>query len=205
MPDLLPELDAYRLAYEYLPFSKHQAMYRRIGEVYPEQAFWNAEDCAAFLARYRPAQVFELGGHDGGLAAAVLPQATSVEWWLNLEIVRCEQRCDDPRYAAFVLTDWAWTYPLHCDALILSHVIEHLSEGHVRSLIRACHADAVYVDAPLQEHARSSWRGSVTAHILPHSMQELDALFAEQGFSVSHAASSNQHGFECRTRWYERA
>lgn len=196
------ELDSYRNMYDLLVFREHKEMYERIGEVYPEQAFWNAPDCAAFLERYQPERVVELGGHDGGLAAAVLPGAPFVSEWLNFELVDCDQTCADYRYSFVVLGDWLTE--VKADALVLSHVLEHLSEFQARRLIAGVDARAIYVDAPLLESQRSEWRGTMTAHVLPHSFTEVDALFAEHGWSVAHAAAANLHGFESRTRWYER-
>lgn len=200
---MLDALDEYRTNYDSLPFSEHQAMYERIEEVYPEQSWWNAEDCAHFLAQYRPARVVEIGGHDGGLAAAVLPNATSVKSWTNYELVESPQVCDDPRYEVCILRDWAWSVALNADALILSHVVEHLSEARLWDLLRNLSCPAVYVDAPLHEDVRTHWAGTETAHVLPYSMQDLDSAFSHRGYLKAYANVSNARGLVSRTRWYE--
>jgi hypothetical protein len=201
---LLDELDAYREAYDSLTFQQHREMYERIGEVYPEQSWWDAPAVTEFINKYSPLEIVEVGGHDGGLAAAVLPDAEYVLWWLNLELVHCAQVCRDVRYEFRLLQDLHGLTGIDADALILSHTVEHLSETILRELVATLNVDAVYVNAPLHEAARSSWRGTVTAHVLSWSMQELDALFIEHGYAVAHSAHAQGAGGGL-IRWYERA
>ena len=201
---MLEELENYRRNYDSLPFSEHQRMYEEIEKVYPEQSWWNARDCLGFLEQYRPAHVVEIGGHDGGLASKVLPDAPFVESWTNYELVDCPQTCTDPRYEALVLRDWAWSVALNADALVLSHVVEHLSEERLGELLRSLKCPAIYVDAPLHESARSNWAGTETAHVLPWSMQELDLAFRSRGYLMAFANVDNSRGLVSRVRWYER-
>lgn len=202
---MLEELDEYRRRYDSLAFSEHQAMYRRIAEVYPEQAFWNAAECLAFLKHYKPRIVHEIGGHDGALAAEMLAQCKFIDRWHNLELVLGNSVCTDRRYHQHVKRDWAWASPLYFDALVLSHVVEHVSPHHFFRMLGALKGKAVYVDAPLRESDRTEWMGTETAHVLPYSMQEVDQAFAEFGWRVTHSGVSDLHGFVSRTRWYERA
>ena len=204
MTTLIGELDWYRLHYDELSFAEHREMYERIDSLYPEQSFWNAADCIEFVRHFEPKNVVEVGGHDGGLAGAVLAEVPEIVSWTNLELTEATQVCTDPRYRLVLLEDW-WLGQTFGDAVVLSHVVEHLSVAKLRELVVALlpHHPDVYVDAPLPESGGVSWWGTETAHVLPFSMAALDALFVDYGWRQVHAAESVECGFPCRTRWYQ--
>ncbi len=194
-------LDDYRRDYDNLDFAGHQAFYERVGAEYPEQSWWNADACAAFLAHYQPETVDEIGGWDGGLAAAVLP-GSSVLGWRNFEITDVPQVCSHRAYTFELPDDWAWSQPRKADALVLSQVIEHMSEEHVHAMFSAFDVRAIYVDTPLHPFARSDWNGSTTGHILTLSLEELDRIAAGYGYRLEHSGTDNRHGFTSYWRWY---
>src|SRR6185436_6230054 len=167
--------------------------------------FWNEDVCLAFLEEYRPQIVVEIGGYDGGLAAAVLPQTPFVDGWLNMDLLDLPQVCEDPRYVQMVLKENVWSKQIGAHALILSQTIEHFSEAKLRQLLSNLNVKAIYVDTPLPATSSSSWYGTETAHILPLSMMKLDALFLEHDYRVDHASSDSRYGFESQVRWYTRS
>lgn len=201
----IAEFDTYRLNYDHLSFDAHQDLYQRIAQVYPEQSFWSAESCGEFLAHYKPRTVLELGGWDGGLAAAALPDAPFVTGWTNFDLVDVPQVCSDQRYTSLVLSDWAWSAELRGDAFIASHILEHLNIRHLQELLAALKCPTVFVAVPFHEGEATNWMGSETTHVLPWSRTQLDAAFEHQGFHVAHRAEIFQPGAGVTgIRWYQR-
>lgn len=190
------ELDLYRDRYDSLTFAQHRAMYELIETVYPEQSFWNANACMGFMLEFAPRNVLEIGGHDGGLAAAVLAEMPFIDSWRNLELVVSPQVCEDPRYSLEVLDDWAWTQSLGGDALVMSHFIEHISETQLERLLANLDVRCIYVDAPLLEDTPSYWGGTTTAHVLPFSFAQLDQAFGARGYHAQKCGET--------IRWYSR-
>ena len=194
------DLDKYRDQYDDLTFQEHQALYQRVVEEYPEQSFWSAPECARFLEFVQPQRVVEIGGWDGGLAEA----SYFLDRWVNLDWADVPQVCRKPGYQYVILQDFVWTWTEWGDAVVMSHVLEHMSEEHLRNLLSVMDARAIYVDAPLSEDHRIEWRGSLTAHVLDLSFREVDEVFREYGYARTFSAPSKANSFPSTVRWYER-
>ena len=176
--------DAWRRDYDTMSFSEHQAFNQRVAEQHPDQQHWNAAACARFLDDRRPWTVIEIGGWDGTLAAAMLAQAPWVHAWTMYDITDVPQACDDPRYWPVVLTGWPWEKrELRADALILSHVVEHMRVAQFERLLARFTGDAVYVDAPLPD-VNPSWDGYPGTHIIEVGAIEVAEVLAVHGFAV---------------------
>lgn len=191
--------EQYRNAYDRLSFAEHQALYGQVAAEFPEQSYWNAVEVERFLRHYYPECVVEIGGWDGGLANTVPYSGT----WTNLELADVPQVCAKPGYRRVVLTDWLWNRGAWGDAVVMSHVIEHMSEDHIRRLLGSFEGQPVYVDAPLEEDKWTNWKHSTTTHVLGHSFSALDVLFAEHGYQVAYKADSKVNPFPSVIRWYE--
>ena len=158
--------DDYRSKYQDLSPLEHSNVYDRIAKLYGDQQHYNP----ALVEPIAAGVVVELGGWRGELAAHILPRNDRVVSWTNHEICRwaaISPVCDDPRYESVWTRDrFAWDAPEFAgDLLVLSHVIEHLSEAHALALIEAfARFGRVYVDAPLLGDV---WENTWTTHILP--------------------------------------
>lgn len=194
-----PDLDKLRDRYDELSFQEFRSWCQQIAATWPEQAYWDAPAVSRFLDFTQADDVVELGGWDGALAQAVMRPGMD---WLNLEVTEVPQVCTFPDFHLKVLEDWPWTWDDWGDVLIMSHVIEHMSVEHLRSLLRRCESRAVYVDAPLSEESGTNWRGSPTSHILPLSFIEVDALFFEHGFDRIHTEYTPAANVGSTIRWY---
>ena len=175
--------DAWRRDYDDMSFQQHQAFNQMVALQHPVQQHWNADACARFLDDRRPWTVLEIGGWDGSLAAAMLDQCAWIHAWTMYDITDVPQVCTDDRYWPVVLTCWPWHKHLRGDALVLSHVVEHMRVAQLERLIKRFSGDAVYIDAPLPD-VNPSWEGYEGTHILEVGALELASLLAVHGYAV---------------------
>lgn len=188
----ISELDTFRERYRRgdLSFEEHVDFYDLIVQVAPEQNYWSLGLVNEFLQWAQPRLVFELGGWDGGLADAVLLWHPGIQAWVNQEIARVPQVCTDPRYSYDQPDTWAWSQPIDgFDAVIASHVLEHLTVEHLSMFLRSLAAvNYAYVDVPLPEKA-TNWMGTTTTHILDLSISEFDGVWEDFGWEIVQRSS----------------
>lgn len=161
---------------------------------YPEQTHFNKEVACLFFDTFAGGSVVEVGGWRGEMADTILPNEEIVSWD-NYEVcaeAAADPVCTDKRYCSH---HKRVTVAPTCDTLILSHVIEHLTDVEARLLLETTDAEVVYVDAPLSD-AGVTWDGETCFHVLEMGWPDLDRLFAIQGYECS--------GVFGTVRWYER-
>lgn len=183
--------DAWRNAYPTLTYAEQQAFHSDLYAQHPNQRHYNERLVAAAIKRVQPTTVIELGGWDGELAHAMLNQYPTIEEWTNVEVCREAARAGDginPRYHAPILNDWYWTHTWEADLFIASHTIEHLTAEHLDRTIAATKAQALFLDAPLQDEGLT-WRGSTTTHILNIGWRDVTQLCARHGYQLATATT----------------
>jgi len=184
------EFDQYREEYP----SKVTEWHSRLFADHPTQVHFNEYAANRFFDSHKPGRVVEIGGWRGELADVILPKE-SIESWDNYEVCAEAARspvCSDPKYrshAERVLL------PPPCATLVMSHVIEHLTDEEARGVIAATNASSLYVDAPLTEEGED-WGGSIGFHILKMGWNDLDSLINSAGFGLV--------GRDKNARWYRR-
>ena len=177
----------WRNDYDEMSFADHQAFNAEAARLHPEQRCWDAEACATFLEERRPASVVELGGWDGSLAAEMLARFPSIRSWTNFDITPdVPQACDDPRYLRRVLTNWPWRLAPKADALVASHVFEHMRMREVEWLLDRWDVDSVYVDIPIS--GPPNWDGYTGSHIIEAGVGEFLTRMDALGFDIAHSA-----------------
>jgi hypothetical protein len=135
-----------------------------------------------FLNTREPKHVVELGGWDGSLAAAMLAEFDFIESWVNMDIAPdVPQVCDDHRYDRTVLSNWPWMRDVTADALIASHVFEHMRIHQIEQLLRRWRVDSVFIDSPLTRDPQS-WDGYFGSHILEVGSDELVQRLVALGY-----------------------
>jgi hypothetical protein len=182
--DWLVDWDQWRADYDTLDFAGQQSFYAAAGLAHPVQRHYNAEAATAFLELSGARAVVEVGGWDGALAADTITDR--VESWTNLEICSTVTPvCDDPRYEHVLLRDFPWNYVLDGDALILSHVAEHIRLRELAALARVFTGGWVYIDCPVTEGPQD-WTGYEGSHVIEEGWDGIEKALA---------------GFERVARW----
>lgn len=165
--------DQWRADYDTMTFAEHQAFNAEVARQHPVQRQWDGDAVRAFLSRRQPQTVVELGGWDGSLAAAMLPDFPAILRWRNLDITPdVPQACISPRYQREVLEGWPWHQTETADALVASHVFEHMRIREIEQLLSAWDVSAVFIDAPIRQ-VSSHWVGYEGTHILEVGSDEL--------------------------------
>jgi len=172
--------DQWRADYDQMTFKQHQAFNAEVAEQHPVQKQYNAAAVRLFLEHRKPTTVVELGGWCGSLAADTLPDFPEIRSWVNYDITpNVPQVCDDARYSKVTLIDWPWNCRIQADALIASHVLEHMRMDEVEKLLDAWDVKSVYADVPL----RGNWDGYEGSHINEADTDEFLARVLDHGFS----------------------
>lgn len=166
--------DAYRAAYDGMGPAEQAAFYARVWELHPDQRHFDADACGRLLDAAAPASVQEVGGWRGELAAAVLPSRPGILSWRNREV--CEgaashPACADPRYSLGLGP---------ADALVMSHVIEHMRLREAEAYVEAVRPRAAFVQSPLSEDGQD-WAGYRGSHVLREGWREVEAMMARHG------------------------
>jgi hypothetical protein len=156
----------------------------------PEKASFSGRAVRVFLNQAGGSPVVaEVGGRNGALAKVALESTPSIKRWINYEISEASVLggvTKDPRYEARFLTDFRWwrSNKMEGDILIMSHVIEHLTDEDFKDL--AVHIPAnikgVHVQAPIPMRGPTNWKGFNGAHILALGWVEVDQVFTAHSF-----------------------
>lgn len=175
--------DDWRANYDALTFEEHQEFNAQVAERYPRQQCFNATACREFLAERQPRRVVELGGWDGELAGLMLPAFPRILDWANYDITPVTQSCTHPVYRRVLLDDWPWNRVVAGDALIASHVFEHMRGREIGTLLDRWNVQSVFVDCPIDWQGHP-WNGYEGTHILELGIHDLVGLFTDRGYTV---------------------
>jgi hypothetical protein len=174
--------DGWRLDYPEMTFEDQVTFYKRVAELHPTQEHWDDGLVRMFLETSRAKRVDEIGGWDGKLAREILSKYHRQLTWTNHDLVELPQP-DVPGYSFKLLETWPWEATFEGDALVLSHVIEHLSADHLELLANHVRHKWVFQDSPLPE-STPRWQGYVGSHVLPLSAGEVDAVWSRAGYVI---------------------
>ena len=183
--------NAWRASYDEMTFADQQAFYDRVHEAHPEQARFSTRVLGRLLTHIAhiprsDISVVELGGWNGGFAAAMLEDYPEVANWVNHEASSAAVEanvCDDSRYTGHALEDWYWRRHYVCDLFVASHVLEHLKLADVLKVFDATHARWLYLQAPLGEEA-TDWTNYHGSHILEVGWREIGEALTERGYEL---------------------
>lgn len=177
----------WRADYDKMSFAEHQAFNAECLKQHPVQQSFDTRAVDAFVQVHKPRTVVELGGWDGALADKILWKNKHIIEWRNIDITPdVPQVCLDDRYSVEVLSDWPWRQQVQADALIASHVFEHMKLAEIEWLLTEWEFDRIYADIPLYTEA-TDWDGYEGSHILEVSMGELvTALHAHTPYRCFH-------------------
>ena len=187
--------DEWRAAYDEWTFEEQAAFYAQVHDEYPGQARFDAAALGRLLGWVGgDVTVVELGGWDGGFAAAILPNHPQVKRWTNYEICGEAVRggvCDDPRYEGISLREWYWDTPHAADVFVASHVLEHLRLRDVRRTLDATVARFAYIQCPVDDASLGArkagppdWNGYPGTHILEVGWDGLQREFEARGWRL---------------------
>jgi hypothetical protein len=175
--------DAWRANYGSMSFAEHQDFYRAVALAYPVQRHYDGRAVLEFLRATHPWTVAEVGGWDGALAEGFLTIVPVVEW-TNYEIApNVPQVCQNSRYRYQPLDRWPWEFEeIPGDALVLSHVVEHMLLDEFAALLDRFYGDAVYIDTPVVGDGRQDWRGYQGSHIIEEGWAGIELRLFSRGF-----------------------
>lgn len=176
----------WRANYDDMTFADHQAFNAAVLERHPVQQQWNHDACARFIAERQPRTIVEVGGWDGSLADAMLGMYAGIDTWVNYDITPgVPQVCSYPGYERIVLNVWPWLFKVTADALVASHVFEHMRVSEVLALLDRWDVRSVYVDTPLS--GAPMWDGYEGSHIIEVGAAEFLERVSAAGWTVSHS------------------
>lgn len=175
----------WRANYDLMTFRQHQDFYADVAAIHPEQNCWNKDATRKFVNSRRPREIVEVGGWNGSLANAILREFPQIDTWVNYEIAPdVPQECTNGRYTRVTLADWPWHRKLRADALIASHVFEHMRITEIEKLVQAWDVASIYIDCPIGPDA-PNWDGYEGSHILEVGSTELLARLKRIGYRAS--------------------
>lgn len=179
--------DGWRDAYGHATVDDQRAFYDAVFVAHPDQRRFDDDACGRLLDHIgRPVTVVELGGWDGGFAAAMLACRPDIVRWENHEIAAAAVEasvCSDGRYEPVALVDWYWATTHTADVFVASHVLEHLTLADVRRTLEATDAAFAFVQAPLAD-GPTDWRGYRGSHILEVGWLGLEVVLADRGYRL---------------------
>ena len=185
------EYDLWRAEYPMQTVQGHAALYNKRFLERPGIGSWSGRAVRMFLNQHgnSPLAVAEIGGRDGDLAKVALESTPKITKWINYEI------SDEPikrpvtmdaRYEGRLMTDFCWWEKtiMEGDVLVLSHIIEHLSDEHFSGLVGSIprNIKGVHAQAPLPMRGPTDWKGYFGAHILSMGWVEVNDVFVAHGF-----------------------
>lgn len=175
--------DTWRERYDRMTFREHQDFNSELAVLYPVQRSFDPTAAHKFLSTRNPRQVVEIGGWDGALAAQMLELFPDIKTWVNYDITpNVPQVCDDRRYHRVVLVDWPWKCSIRGDALIASHVFEHMRMQEVVDTLSRWDVPSVYADVPIT--SPTGWSGYNGTHILEVGAGDFLERVQSIGFAV---------------------
>lgn len=178
----IKRLDKFRKEYDKISFQKLVKKSNIWLHQYPEQASYNLSLIQLWFENYvsKPAFVLEIGGWRGDLAKTILHDYIFINCWDNFDIISdaSTQKCSDERYQLVPLSDYIWNIEVEkkYNALIASHMIEHIKWHELTQLIRWIpdNIHTVLFEAPIVQSAQNySWKGHFSNHILEKGWEQV--------------------------------
>lgn len=182
--------DHWRATYGTRTIEEESDFYDRVAVEHPEQQQWRKHADFTVEALEGVSSVVELGPWRGEFAAHALDRLPSIDSWHGLDICRWavdNTRCTNPAYTPTVLADWPWDTDLPAaDALVASHVLEHLSWEHLQALAAQFPKyGRLILDIPIPETEPRDWHGYRGSHMLEVAWADVDVLLAAVGFRLA--------------------
>jgi len=183
--------DRYRKLYNTFSIDDKIRMAGKWLKQFPEQAHFEYMHVNYWLGNIvqKPAMILEIGGWRGDLADKALSFFPGIFQWHNYDLLRNNnyQKCSDQRYQLITLDDYIWSMSLNQEynALIATHVIEHLSWKEFTQLtkwIPEC-IETVLFEAPLPATDENhNWQGDHSSHILEKGWEQVISEMMKNSF-----------------------
>jgi hypothetical protein len=189
------QFNRYRKLYDTFSFDHKKRTANKWLKQFPEQAHFNYTPIKHWLDTIvpKPVSVIEIGGWRGDLAELALSSFENIELWHNYDLISLNghQKCNDSRYKLISLEDDLWHLSLSSDynALIATHVIEHLKWAELIELIKWIPPGirTVLLEAPLPASDEDiNWKGDHSSHILEKGWEQVILLMERHMFSVDY-------------------
>lgn len=192
------DFNRWRSEYDSLSFKEQAHFYKQLLSDHPNQTHFSRAAVLEFMSGSGASKIVELGGNDGGLADVVLGAFPSVESWHNYELSGSDQVCNDQRYEVFS-DEFLWRrHHAGYDALVASHILEHITTLELDRLLDAVPVSWLYTDIPVAPGG--SWDHTTAAHI--SRADEIIPVIESHGFEkfMERDGSCDSH----RVRGYRR-
>jgi hypothetical protein len=166
---------------------------------FPEQAHFNYEPIHQWLKNEipRPGNIIEIGGWRGELALKAFSSFDHIKKWHNYDLLENNhyQKCTDTRYSLITLDNYIWNVSLdqEYNALIATHMIEHISWKELKLLIKWIPESirTVLFEAPLPSSAENfSWKGDHSSHVLEKGWEQVVNEMKKNDFSVDFSSEN---------------
>lgn len=186
--------DRYRARYHKLSFDDKKELTKKWLIKYPEQAHFNYLPINTWLKEILPVtgRIIEIGGWRGDMAHRALSEFEEIECWHNYDLIpnNLSQKCSDSRYRLITLDNYIWNIPVstYYNALIATHMIEHLNWDELTKLIKWIpdSISTVLFEAPVPEDAENySWYGDHSSHVLEKGWLQICEEMQKVGFTVN--------------------
>jgi len=191
------DFDRWRQDYAQLTYKDQLAFYNQVAIDHPLQHGFDEAAFEDFIKPLGEADVIELGGWKGELAAFVLPKLPKVRKWLNYEISEQaikETYCKDERYHPLIPSDFLWNIEIpKADVFISSHTIEHITAKELDKLFSKLPVKHIGLQAPLGDNG-TDWAGYYGSHILEIGWNSVIEMLSGYGFSLT-VSSGEFRGF----------
>lgn len=187
------QFNRYRRLYDSFSFDYKKKITNKWLRQYPEQAHFNYIPIKNWLDNIveKPVSVLEIGGWRGDLAVLALSTSDYIKLWHNYDLIKLNsyQKCYDKRYKLISLDDDLWHLSLTTEynALIATHVIEHLKWKELNELINWIPVSirTVLFEAPLPaSNGNIDWKGDHSSHILEKGWEQVIHLMESHRFKV---------------------
>ncbi len=194
------QFDRYRKTYNSLTFKNKVKLASKWLLKYPEQVHFKygpVEHWFKYIVQ-EPAFIMEIGGWRGDLALKALRQFDQIKLWHNYDLLKSNenQKCSDERYRLISLDDYLWnkTLEYNYNALIATHMIEHLSLQELKKLIKWIpqKITTVLFEAPLPLSSDNiNWKGDHSSHVLEKGWQQVIGEMKKNGFTAVYSEDNS--------------
>jgi hypothetical protein len=195
----IKKFDRYRKSYNSLTFLYKTKIAGKWLRQYPEQAHFDIIPIIHWFENIVPRQadVLEIGGWRGDLAARILALYDHIHLWHNYDLIKHNkyQKCNDKRYKLITLHDYLWHLQLKNDynALIATHMIEHINWREFTELANWIPESikTVLFESPLPESGENvNWKGDHSSHVLEKGWEQVISEMKGHRFLVEFRGAS---------------
>ena len=187
------KFEKYRKLYDSFSFDYKRKIANKWLGKYPEQAHFDLIPVNYWLENIvpKPASILEIGGWRGDLAEKVLSGFGHINLWHNYDLIKYNsyQKCSDERYRLITLKDYLWRLSLSVEynALIATHMIEHISWQEFTELAGWIPLSIITVlfEAPLPASDENfSWKGDYSSHVFEKGWEQVITEMKKHNFSL---------------------